>query len=138
MPKADTKPKFYAVRSGRKSGVFQTWSVGRCVLSSPSLCREEGADEKGADREECQEQVHGFVGARYKKFKTEEEAQAYVAGVPIAPSWVHSPASKSPAPGDVVDETGWDVVYCDGACKGNGMPGSVAGIGVWWGKNDPR
>ncbi|KAJ8487093.1 hypothetical protein ONZ51_g4401 [Trametes cubensis] len=25
------------------------------------------------------------------------------------------------------------IVYSDGACKGNGQPGSVAGIGVWWG-----
>lgn len=30
------------------------------------------------------------------------------------------------------------VVYSDGACKGNGKVGSVAGIGVWWGNNDPR
>ncbi|KAJ4472439.1 ribonuclease H-like domain-containing protein [Lentinula edodes] len=30
------------------------------------------------------------------------------------------------------------VVYCDGACKGNGKVGSVAGIGVWWGHNDSR
>ncbi|KAI6043465.1 ribonuclease H-like domain-containing protein, partial [Pisolithus marmoratus] len=32
----------------------------------------------------------------------------------------------------------FDVVYCDGACKGNGQAGSIAGIGVWWGHNDPR
>lgn len=31
-----------------------------------------------------------------------------------------------------------DVVYTDGACSGNGQPGSVAGIGVWWGVDDPR
>ena len=36
------------------------------------------------------------------------------------------------------DESGWDVVYSDGACKGNGKVGSVAGIGVWWGPDDPR
>jgi ribonuclease HI len=28
-----------------------------------------------------------------------------------------------------------DIVYCDGACKGNGQQGAVAGIGVWWGEN---
>ncbi|KAI8980010.1 ribonuclease H-like domain-containing protein [Trametes punicea] len=38
----------------------------------------------------------------------------------------------------VQDESGWDVVYSDGACKGNGRLGSVAGIGVWWGVNDAR
>jgi ribonuclease HI len=36
------------------------------------------------------------------------------------------------------DESGYDVVYSDGACKGNGQVGSVAGVGVWWGWNDSR
>ncbi|THH08974.1 hypothetical protein EW145_g2335 [Phellinidium pouzarii] len=36
------------------------------------------------------------------------------------------------------DEEGCDVVYSDGACKGNGHVGCVAGIGVWWGHDDPR
>jgi ribonuclease HI len=34
--------------------------------------------------------------------------------------------------------TAEDVVYTDGACSGNGQLGSVAGIGVWWGVDDPR
>ncbi|KAK7063903.1 ribonuclease H-like domain-containing protein [Favolaschia claudopus] len=38
----------------------------------------------------------------------------------------------------VLDESEWDVVYSDGACKGNGQVGSVAGVGVWWGHDDPR
>jgi len=29
-------------------------------------------------------------------------------------------------------------VYSDGACRGNGRPSAVAGIGVWWGPQDPR
>ncbi|KDR85557.1 hypothetical protein GALMADRAFT_35681, partial [Galerina marginata CBS 339.88] len=32
----------------------------------------------------------------------------------------------------------WDIVYSDGACKGNGKVGSIAGVGVWWGPNDSR
>ena len=31
-----------------------------------------------------------------------------------------------------------DIVYSDGACKSNGGRNPVAGIGVWWGPNDPR
>lgn len=38
----------------------------------------------------------------------------------------------------IEDESGWDVVYSDGACKGNGKVGSIAGVGVWWGHNDAR
>ncbi|XP_048951961.1 ribonuclease H1 isoform X3 [Canis lupus dingo] len=44
---------FYAVRRGRKAGVFQTWS-------------------------ECRAQVDRFPAARFKKFATEEEAWAFV------------------------------------------------------------
>jgi ribonuclease HI len=39
---------------------------------------------------------------------------------------------------EVDDESGWDVVFCDGACKGNGRKGSYAGVGVWWGHGDQR
>lgn len=45
--------KFYAVRNGRKKGIFHNW-------------------------EECKAQVHGFAGAEYKSFKTMEEAQTFI------------------------------------------------------------
>ena len=44
---------YYAVKSGRKVGVFLTWS-------------------------ECEEQVKGFKGAEYKKFNTLNEAENFV------------------------------------------------------------
>ena len=47
--------KTYAVRRGRKTGLFQTWP-------------------------ECQKQIMGFSGAEYKSFKTLQEAEAYLAG----------------------------------------------------------
>lgn len=47
--------KYYAVRNGRKTGVFLTWA-------------------------ECQKQVTGFSGAEFKSFPTMEEAKAF-AGV---------------------------------------------------------
>ena len=47
--------KFYAVRKGKKTGVFSTW-------------------------DECKEQVTGFKGAIYKSFKTLEEAEEFVKG----------------------------------------------------------
>ena len=43
--------KYYAVRKGRKTGVFATWA-------------------------ECQKQVTGFSGAEFKSFGTMEEAKA--------------------------------------------------------------
>ena len=44
--------KYYAVRSGRKTGVFMTWA-------------------------ECQKQVTGFSGAEFKSFGTKAEAEAF-------------------------------------------------------------
>lgn len=47
------KGAFYAVKAGRKTGVFTTWA-------------------------ECEAQVKGFSGAEYKKFDTMEEANAFL------------------------------------------------------------
>ena len=49
------KKKFYAVRKGKKTGIFYTW-------------------------DECKAAVNGYSGAVYKSFLTEEEAQAYLTG----------------------------------------------------------
>ncbi|KAF9566924.1 ribonuclease H-like protein [Agrocybe pediades] len=122
------KGMFYAVQRGTTPGVYNSWR-------------------------ECELQVKGFPNARFQKFPTREAAEAFVAG---ASSTTNTPAAatsvpvadratKSDAKGkkrgfgkEVEDTTGWDIVYSDGACKGNGKPGSIAGVGVWWGKNDPR
>lgn len=63
------KKKFYAVRVGRKVGVFTTWA-------------------------ECEAQVKGFKGAEYKSFPTEPEAQAYIGGVAPANKKVSPIVSK--------------------------------------------
>jgi ribonuclease HI len=83
--------------------------------------------------------VKAFPDAKHKKFKTAAEANAFVSGLSDGVTVVsHSEATKVDASSDTFDEAGWDVVYSDGACKGNGQEGSVAGIGVWWGGKDPR
>lgn len=48
-----SKKKFYAVRKGRKKGIYRTW-------------------------DECKLQVHGFAGAEYKSFTSLEEANNYI------------------------------------------------------------
>lgn len=49
------KKKVYAVRNGRKTGLFATW-------------------------EECKAQVDGYSGAEYKSFATKEEAMLFLEG----------------------------------------------------------
>lgn len=87
-------------------------------------------------RAECEEQTKGFHEPRFKKFATREEAEAFVQGVDVAgPS--RPPATREVAANSKLGPE-WDVVYSDGACKGNGQNGAVAGVGVWWGPRDPR
>ncbi len=45
--------KYYAVRSGRSTGVFTSWS-------------------------ECEAQVKGFKNASFKSFKSHQEAQDFI------------------------------------------------------------
>lgn len=47
--------KYYAVRNGRASGVYNTWS-------------------------DCESQVKGYAGNQYKSFSSREAAEAYVKG----------------------------------------------------------
>lgn len=47
--------KVYAVKKGKKTGIFYTW-------------------------DECKKNVHGFAGAQYKSFAALNEAEAYLEG----------------------------------------------------------
>ncbi len=52
------KKKYYAVRSGRITGIYETWP-------------------------QCEEQVKGFPGAEYKSFSTLQEAEQYICGMDV-------------------------------------------------------
>ena len=113
-------------------------------------------------RSDCEQQIKGFPKARFKKFSTEAEADAFVKYGTANPTTAAIAAKNAASStsqtiplgvdkttymtrklgkqnaGDVVDESEWEIVYTDGACQGNGKVGAIAGIGVWWGQNDPR
>lgn len=55
---AKAKNNFYAVLAGRTPGIYRTWA-------------------------ECQRQVTGFKGAKFKGFVTLPEAEAFMNGVPL-------------------------------------------------------
>lgn len=61
--------KFYAVKTGRTTGIFETWP-------------------------ECQESIKGFSGAEHKSFPTKEEAEAYLADRDIYAEKVKEDISK--------------------------------------------
>lgn len=113
MPKR--KATVYAVKVGRRPGVYDTW-------------------------EACKAQVHGFPGAKFQGFAEEAEADRFVKGESNgALKASHEPKRKKIlADGaqkvDVAEGT--DplpvVVYTDGSSLGNGTNNSTAGYGVYW------
>jgi ribonuclease HI len=182
MPKEPQS--YYAVRVGRKPGIYTTWLHSTPLLLSAillTLC---------VTREDCREQVNQYGRAVFKKLRTLDAAAEWYAGGPVEqrstphptrsetksdslPSHSQtrssvglSPPTKAPSSSPVIAPTPAaplagrsdasaragpskptgsssstafeDVVYTDGACSRNGQAGSVAGIGVWWGPNDPR
>ncbi len=54
------KKKYYAVKNGKKVGIFESWDA-------------------------CKELVHGFKDAKYKSFKTRKEAKEYLEEKEIKP-----------------------------------------------------
>lgn len=81
------KHKVYAVKNGRKTGIFSTW-------------------------EECEKQVAGYAGAKFKSFSS----------VPEALLWLEE-TSASPHPAAEY------IVYTDGSCLQNpNGPGGWAAI----------
>lgn len=95
--------KYYAVKKGRKTGIFTTWP-------------------------EAEKKVKGFSGAQYKSFKTEAEAKAYLGGQKNSTSPLKSHKShkqhkshpKSKIKNDAADYRGEVVVYTDGGSRNHG------------------
>ena len=78
----------------------------------------------------CHGAVTNFPNAKYKKFKTLREAIDFL-------------EENSPTETEILAEAGTPLppdyyVYTDGACSNNGRPNAKAGLGVYFGQDDPR
>ncbi|KKF96548.1 Ribonuclease H [Ceratocystis platani] len=123
-PKNET-PKFYAVARGLQTGIFTDW------------------DETSAA-------IKGSVKPRYKKFPTRAEAVDFIRefGSPEALKAIENEPLVDAVDPKVtirnrsaeVDEAYKDFVhvYTDGSSRGNGRVGAAAGVGVFFGYNDPK
>lgn len=87
--------KYYVVWNGRKTGIFTTWA-------------------------DCEKQVKGFSGAKYKSFASKEEAEAAFYHRDAAPVQKQTQS--------FADEIIWDSISVDVGCRGN--PGIVEYKGV--------
>jgi len=122
----------YAVAKGRKPGIYDNW-------------------------DECKSQVDGFKGARYKKFSSLEEAQKFISGEPNTADkkeqssengkrkhqydeddeeFFSQKKSKSVSSSTKSGEV--EKIWVDGSCVNNGKPDAYAGVGVFFGDDDPR
>jgi ribonuclease HI len=72
---------------------------------------------------ECQQSIKGFSGAKYKKFETREDAEHFIQSYGSSLISEYKPDYY---------------VYTDGACSHNGARNARAGIGIFFGVDDPR
>ena len=98
------KQKYYVVWEGNTPGIYTSWAA-------------------------CQLQIKGYPNAKYKSFKTKEEADlAY--GTSYLDYISHSTTAKTnrPIPALYEEEIEWDSIAVDAACSGN--PGVMEYQGV--------
>jgi ribonuclease HI len=74
---------------------------------------------------ECSESVKGFKNAKYKKFTSLSEAEDFI----------YSYQSENSTSNNFTADY---YVYTDGACSKNGAVDALAGIGIFFGIDDPR
>lgn len=74
---------------------------------------------------DCKQSVQGYRNAVFKKFDCAEDANLFVQSHTV----IHT----------LVDDFHPDYyVYTDGSCSKNGTRDAIAGIGIYFGQNDPR
>jgi len=92
---------YYAVAKGNIIGIFDTWN-------------------------ECQISIHGFSGAKFKKFNTKEEAESYILNneekIEDIPLPINAKLDN--------ENTEYIKVYTDGSCIRKGF-NSFAGYGIY-------
>ena len=157
-----TMPKwFYAVRKGRQAGIYNDWSDCSAQVHGYSGA----AFKKFSSREEAESFVEGSSGGfrnssyqRYKPYSSSSNQrrhrspQHYHSSYYSRPSCINScnDSSEESAPHktDHAKDTALSrttgnvssrkVVYSDGCCINNGQAGATAGVGVYWGAQDPN
>lgn len=141
------RPQFYAVRCGRLPGIYDNWG-----MVEPLITGFAGAQFKGfSTKQEALEYLQRRDEKQpllQRSSLVPKAAAAGAAGPAVVAATLSSmhPLSMPPGTRQVpvrigVDGTPTDgslLVYCDGACTRNGKSGAIAGIGVWFGDNDPR
>ncbi|KAI9067780.1 ribonuclease H-like protein [Trametes sanguinea] len=158
-----TKPGFYAVATGRKPGIYTNWDECKAqVLNYNGAKYKKFVNHHEAESwislnvgpDVARKAMDDFLGSHpeYKQ-STGTMSSSAVTAVSTATSintkplpsteLRASPATEVTRIASYPAHQGQDsnsplIVYTDGACRGNGQDGSIAGVGVWWGHDDSR
>ncbi|ROT40306.1 putative ribonuclease H [Sodiomyces alkalinus F11] len=116
-------PKFYAVARGAFTGIFLDWETARPAIS-------------------------GVKGPKYKKFETMREAVEFIEEYGDAETIAKvkgqggsgaATTRKTTVQTDATAVNGdMMAIYTDGSSLSNGRRGAAAGVGVFFGTDDPR
>ncbi|EIW55852.1 ribonuclease H-like protein [Trametes versicolor FP-101664 SS1] len=149
MPSNTTKPGFYAVAKGRKPGIYTEWTDCKAQILNyngakykkfPNPSKAEAWIQGNVGSDVARAAMETFLASN-ATFRTDVLPQTApeTHSAPPAVSTAAGAAATSPSKpfGLPAEGQPW-IVYTDGSCQGNGKPGAVAGIGIWWGKDDPR
>lgn len=108
--------KYYAVRIGRNPGVYTTWDA-------------------------CKSEIHRYPGGEFKSFSQLQQAKDWLEKREEQEETKYSLKSEErDYSGKQIVDDEEDVihVFTDGACSNNGKHNAKAGLGVYFGEDDPR
>lgn len=97
------KKKFYVVWSGVNPGIYSSWN-------------------------DCQLQIKGYEGAKYKSFDTKEEAERAYAASPY--TYIGKQATKAAVSAPALENIIRESLAVDAACSGNPGPMEYRGVYV--------
>ena len=127
--------EYYAIAKGKKTGIFANWNS-------------------------CKTYIDGYKGAIFKKFDNKKDAILFIkknnsqknnsksiqkdissyfniSNKTIAGLSSYSKKLDKSSEISEISET-IEYIYTDGGCINNGKPNAIAGIGIYFGENDPR
>ena len=107
---------YYAVANGRHIGVFLNWT-------------------------DCSNSVKQFKNASYKKFNTRIDADNFIKLNKNKDNQINEIIPNNVISLSEINNTSFTpeyYVYTDGACLNNGKHNALAGIGIFFGKDDKR
>lgn len=131
---ANKPDKFYAVAIGNQPGIYTDWET-----ASKAILGAKGPKyKKFGTMAEAAEFMRTFgakvplraVGDEDEDNDDDEEEEEEIAAPP--------PAKKRKAAAGAAGGKEPLKIFTDGSSLGNGQNGAVAGVGVWFGKDDPR